>query len=65
MVGVPRISFFYRGVEPCIIMLMMPTIMLTMLTITLILLISMLMMLTVKLITSIARTTYLIIPRIQ
>ena len=33
MVGMPRISCFLRGAEPCIIMLIMPTTMLTMLII--------------------------------
>ena len=49
MVGMPRISCFFRGAEPCIIMLIMPTIMLTMLSIMLSLLIIMLIMLTIKL----------------
>ena len=44
MVGMPRNSCLFRGAEPCIIMLIMPTIMLTMLTTVLILLISMLIM---------------------
>jgi len=58
MVGMPRISCFLRGAEPCIIMLVL----LTMLIIMLMLPIIMLMVLTVKLIISIARTMFLIIP---
>ncbi len=59
MVGMPRISCFFRGAEPCIIMLIMLTIMLAMLIILLILLIIMLIMLTIKLIISIASTNVL------
>ena len=62
MVGMPRISCFLRGAEPCILMLIMPTIMLTMLTILVILLMIMLIMPTSKLIISIVRTMCLIIP---
>ena len=46
----PRISGFVRGAEPCILMLIMPTIMLTMLIIMLILLSIMLIMLAIELI---------------
>ena len=62
MVGMPRISCFLRGAEPCIIMLIMPNIMIILLTIMLMLLIiSMLIMPTIKLIVSIVRTMCLII----
>ena len=62
MVGMPRISCFFRGGEPSILMLIMPTIMLTMLTVIVILLMIMLIMPTSKLIISIVRTMFLIIP---
>ena len=39
MFGMPRISCFFRGAEPCIIILIMPTIMLTMLSLLIIMLI--------------------------
>ena len=55
----PGFLVFVRGADPCIVMLIMPTIMLAMmLMIVLSLLISMLMMLTITLITSIARTFF-------
>ena len=62
MVGMPRISCFLRGAEPCIIMLIMPTMLLIWLTIMLMLLIIMLIMLTIKLIISIVRTMFLMTP---
>ncbi len=61
MVGMHRISCFFRGAEPCILMLIMPALMLTMLTFIIILLLSMLIMLTVELNISILRTMCLII----
>ncbi len=62
MVGMPRISCFFRGAEPCILMLILLTIMLIFLTIIHVLLIMMLIMLTSKLIISVVRTMFLIIP---
>ena len=62
MVGMPRISCFFRGAEPCVLMLMMPTIMHIMLIIMLSLLIIMLIMLTIKLNIRIVRTMSLIFP---
>ncbi len=62
MVGVPRISYFFRGAEPCIIMLTMPMLMPTMLMFMLTLLIGMLIMPTIKFIISTVRTMFLIIP---
>ena len=49
MVGMPRISCFLRGAEPCITMIIMPTSMLIMLIIMLSLLITLLIMLTIQL----------------
>ncbi len=48
MVGMPRISCLFRGAEPCIIVVMMPTILLTLLIIMLGVLIIMLIMLTIN-----------------
>ncbi len=65
MVGVPRISCFFRDAEPCMFMLsmlIMLIIMLTMLTTMLKLLIMLLMMLTIKLDIITLRTMCLIIP---
>ena len=45
MVGMPRISCLFRGAEPCIINLSMPTIMLMLLTIMLIIMMGMLSLL--------------------
>ena len=49
MVGMPRISCFLSGAEPCIIMLIKPTSMLMLLIMMLILLISMLDLLSMML----------------
>ncbi len=62
MVGMPRISCFFRGAGPCIFMLIMTAIMLTMLIIMHRLPIMMLIMLASKLNIRILRTMYLRIP---
>ena len=60
MVGMPRMFCSLRGAEPCIMMLIMPTSMLTMLMNMLSVLISMPIMLTIKLNIIILRTMLLL-----
>ncbi len=62
MVGMPWNSCFFRGAEPCIIMLTLLLIMLILLISMLILLIIMLIILIIKIMFSIVRTMLLIVP---
>ncbi len=62
MVGMPRISCFLRGAAPCISIHTLLLIRFILFIIMLMLLIGMLIMLTIKVIISIVRTLFLVIP---